>query len=197
LVTRLLLTLAAVLALLLAACGDDDDDDDDDDDGAEPTATADEQTGDPCPGEDKAGDGAEAATGDTVRVHYCGTLDDGSQFDTSEDGDEPLEFTLGASEVVDGFDAAVTGMLVGERKTVTIPAEEAYGEHDPELVQEFPLANFGETPPEIGQQVQANNGAVGVVVAVDEEVAEVDFNHRLAGEELTFEIELVEIVAAP
>ena len=193
--TRLLLSLAAVLALLLAACGDDDDDDDDD--AAEPTSTADEQTGDACPGEDKAGDGDEAVTGDTVRVHYCGTLDDGSQFDTSEDGDEPLEFTLGASEVVDGFDAAVTGMLVGERKTVTIPTEDAYGEHDPELVQEFPLANFGETPPEVGQQVQSNTGAVGVVVAVDAEVAEVDFNHRLAGEDLTFEIELVEIVAAP
>jgi peptidylprolyl isomerase len=191
-----LLLAASFLALsLVAACGDDDDDDNAAT--AEATSTAGGDTGgDPCPGEDGAGDGDAAASGDTVRVHYCGTLDDGTLFDSSEDdpNEAPLEFTLGAGDVVPGFDAAVTGMLVGERKTVTISAADAYGERSEDLVQEIPVEQFGGQVPEPGSQVQSSTGATATILEVNEDTVTVDFNHRLAGENLTFEIELVEIV---
>jgi FKBP-type peptidyl-prolyl cis-trans isomerase 2 len=192
---RLLIGLAAA-GLLLAACGGDDDDDDTDSGAEQEEESTDEgDGGDPCPGEDQEGDGDEAASGDTVRVEYCGTLDDGSQFDSSlEEGRDPLEFTLGAGDVVPGFDEAVTGMRVGERKTVTIPAEDAYGDPDPARVQEVPIEQFGGQVPEVGSQVQASNGATGTILEVADTTVTVDFNHPLAGEDLTFEIELVEIV---
>jgi peptidylprolyl isomerase len=190
----LVLLVVAFVAVSTAACGDDDDDDDDA--AAETTSTAAEVGADPCPGEDGAGEGAAAQSGDTVRVHYCGTLDDGTLFDSSEDdaNEAPLEFTLGAGDVVPGFDAAVTGMLVGERKTVTIPAADAYGERSEDLVQEIPIEQFGGQVPEPGTQVQSPDGATATIVEVGDETVTVDFNHRLAGEDLTFEIELVEIV---
>jgi peptidylprolyl isomerase len=190
---RLLLAFAAA-ALLVAACGGDDDSNDQAD--QEEQTAEDGDGGDPCPGEDQEGDGEEAASGDTVRVEYCGTLDDGTQFDSSlEEGRDPLEFTLGAGDVVAGFDEAVTGMRVGERKTVTIPADEAYGEPDPSRVQEVSIEQFGGEVPEVGSQVQASNGATGTILEVTDTTVTVDFNHPLAGEDLTFEIELVEIVA--
>ena len=136
--------------------------------------------------------------GDTVKVHYRGTLSDGTEFDSSE-GSEPLEFTVGAGEVIPGFDSAVQEMdNVGDKKTVTIPVEEAYGERVEEASQQIPLEAFPEQPqpgwvvelttPE-GQQVQA------VVTEVGELTATIDFNHPLAGENLTFEIELVDVVS--
>jgi peptidylprolyl isomerase len=136
--------------------------------------------------------------GDTVKVHYRGTLDDGTEFDSSE-GRDPLEFTVGSGQVIPGFDEAVLDIAeVGDSKTVTIPAENAYGERVEEAMQEVPLEAFPERPevgwvvelttPE-GQHVQA------VVAAVDEMTATIDFNHPLAGENLTFEIELVEVVS--
>jgi peptidylprolyl isomerase len=136
--------------------------------------------------------------GDTVKVHYRGTLADGTEFDTSE-GSDPLEFTVGAGEVIPGFDSAVQDMSeVGDKKTVTIPVDEAYGERVEEATQQVPLEAFPERPqvgwvvelttPE-GQHVQA------VVAEVGEMTATIDFNHPLAGEDLTFEIELVDIVS--
>ncbi len=136
--------------------------------------------------------------GDTVKVHYRGTLSNGTEFDSSE-GREPLEFTVGAGEVIPGFDDAVKELdKVGDTATVTIPADEAYGERVEEATQQIPLEAFPERP-EVGwvvelttpdgQQVQA------VVTDVGELTATIDFNHPLAGEDLTFEIELVDVVS--
>ena len=138
-----------------------------------------------------------AENGDIVKVHYTGTLSDGTQFDSSE-GREPLEFIVGAGQMIQGFDAAVKGMKVGETKTVTIPAEQAYGAHKDELVIEVDRA---ELPVEladvkVGDQIQmTQSGRITVVpvVEVAETTIKVDANHRLAGKDLTFEIELVEL----
>jgi FKBP-type peptidyl-prolyl cis-trans isomerase 2 len=139
-----------------------------------------------------------AANGQTVRVHYTGTLDDGSTFDSSRDRD-PLEFTVGGGQVIGGFDDAVTGMAPGDTRTVTIAAENAYGPHRPELVQEMPRSAI---PPQVdltpGKQLaakdQAGNELVLTVVEADDAMAKLDANHPLAGEDLTFEIELVEVL---
>jgi peptidylprolyl isomerase len=140
------------------------------------------------------------SAGSTVRVHYRGTLDDGSEFDSSA-GREPLEFTLGAGEVIPGFDEAVTGLEVGSSATVTIPACEAYGERNDEAVQEFPLEAFGDQVPQQGWAVEleaADGSRMAAIIAeVTDEMARLDFNHPLAGQDLTFEIELVEIVNGP
>ena len=140
---------------------------------------------------------SHAKAGDTVRIHYTGTLSDGSTFDSSA-GREPLEFTLGAGQVIVGFDKAVDGMATGETKTVNIPADEAYGERDPRRVQSLPRTQIPEgTPLDIGTQLQMTTQTgqaflVTVSEVTDDEVV-LDANHRLAGKDLTFEIELVEI----
>ncbi len=140
----------------------------------------------------------QAKSGDTVRIHYTGTLDDGTQFDSSA-GRDPLEFALGAGQVIRGFDSAVDGMAVGEKKTVTLPAQEAYGEHHEQLVQEVSRSALpGEIEPAVGMQLQSQSpeGQVMMLVITDvgEESITVDANHPLAGQALTFAIELVEIV---
>lgn len=138
-------------------------------------------------------------SGDKVRVHYRGTLSDGTEFDCSE-GREPIEFEVGAGQVIPGFDEAVSGMEVGDKTTVTIPAAEAYGDRMEEAVQEIPLAAFGDQVPEEGWAVelQAPDGSqlAATILSVDDEngVATLDFNHPLAGQDLTFELELTEIV---
>lgn len=135
--------------------------------------------------------------GSVVKLHYKGTLEDGSVFDTSE-GREPLEFTAGAGQVIPGFDKAVMDMEIGEKKTFTIPAEEAYGEYSEEKVFELPRQSF---PPNIdealGQTVQLGDQSGNVFLAkileVTDETVKMDTNHPLAGKDLTFEIEIVEI----
>ncbi len=138
-----------------------------------------------------------AKDGNAVKVHYTGTLEDGTTFDTSV-GREPLEFTLGAGQMIPGFEKAVYGLKVGESKTVTIPAEEAYGPHRDDLVivverEQLPAG----LEPEIGQQLQMQqtDGRTTVVIVTDvsETTITVDANHTLAGKALTFEIELVEM----
>ena len=141
---------------------------------------------------------SEAKSGDTVRIHYTGTLSDGSTFDSSA-GRDPLEFTLGTGQVIPGFDKAVDGMAVGEQKKVEIPADDAYGAHDPNGLQSFPRDKVPEDLPlDIGTQLQLSTPSgqpVMVTVAeVTEEEVILDANHPLAGKDLTFEIELVEIV---
>jgi peptidylprolyl isomerase len=139
---------------------------------------------------------AEARAGDTVHVHYTGTLRDGTEFDSSR-GRAPLEFTLGAGQVVPGFEAAVLGMQHGESKTVTIAAEDAYGQPHDELLLRVPRE---QVPPhitlEVGQQLQLGTGNEAMVVEVrelhDDHVV-LDGNHPLAGEDLTFALELVRI----
>ena len=140
----------------------------------------------------------QAKSGDTVRIHYTGTLDDGTQFDSSA-GRDPLEFALGSGQVIAGFDNAVDGMSVGESKSVTIPPAEAYGERHEQLVQQVPKSALpDEIDPTVGMQLQSRSpeGQVMnlIVTDVDEQTVTVDANHPLAGQALTFAIELVEIV---
>jgi peptidylprolyl isomerase len=140
----------------------------------------------------------EAKTGDKVKVHYTGKLADGTQFDSSAD-QEPLEFTLGAGEVIQGFEEAVVGMNPGDSKVATINADEAYGDYDEDLVLEVEREQFPpEITPEVGQRLQLHqpDGEVfgAVVTGFDDEMVVLDANHPLAGQDLTFEIELVAIV---
>lgn len=137
-----------------------------------------------------------ASSGDTVRVHYTGRLDDGSVFDSSK-GREPLEFQIGGGQVIPGFEQAVTGMRPGEERTVVIAADDAYGPRRDELVMVVPHDNLpDDLEPEVGQQLQlSQNGQAFVVTVtdVDDEGIVLDGNHPLAGENLTFDLELVEI----
>ncbi|SIO54121.1 peptidylprolyl isomerase [Rhodovulum sp. ES.010] len=135
--------------------------------------------------------------GDKVRIHYTGTLADGTTFDSSE-GRDPLEFTVGAGEIIPGLDAALPGMEEGDKKTVEIPSDDAYGDHNPEAKQSIPRAQVPEnTPLEIGTrlQLQTPQGQVVpvTVAAVTDEEVVLDANHPLAGQDLTFAIELVSI----
>jgi peptidylprolyl isomerase len=139
----------------------------------------------------------KAKKGDVVKVHYKGKLNSGEQFDSSE-GREPLEFTVGAGQMIAGFDAAIPGMIVGEKKTITIAPENAYGEKNEEAIIEFPKSNIPQDMKlEPGMKLQLRNEAghpVPVVVTeVKDDVIILDANHELAGKELIFDIELVEI----
>jgi FKBP-type peptidyl-prolyl cis-trans isomerase 2 len=139
----------------------------------------------------------EVNKGDIVSVQYKGTLADGSVFDQSRP-DQPLVFTAGVGQMIAGFDKAVLGMKLNEKKTVTIPAAEAYGERDDSLIREVPRTNFPETfQPVMDQMVTLSNQAgqqlPGKIVGINDENITVDFNHRLAGEDLTFEITVVGI----
>jgi peptidylprolyl isomerase len=135
--------------------------------------------------------------GDTVKVHYHGKLTDGTSFDSSE-GREPLEFEVGGGQVIPGFDQGVTGMTVGEKKTIQIPVDEAYGPKQEEMIMEFPKERFPEDMnPEVGMQLNMSNGQGQnfpvVIVEVRDAVVVLDANHPLAGEDLIFDLELVEI----
>ncbi|MFP5286460.1 MAG: peptidylprolyl isomerase [Thermoanaerobaculia bacterium] len=140
---------------------------------------------------------AEAKNGDTVRIHYTGTLDDGTVFDSSE-GQQPLEFTLGSGEVIPGFEAAIQGLHPGEKKEVTIGSDDAYGSHRSDWVLVIDREDFPDhIQPEVGQQLQLSQGGQSFVVTVTEVTdasVTLDANHPLAGKDLTFELELVEIV---
>lgn len=140
---------------------------------------------------------AQAQNGDTVKVHYTGKLDNGTVFDSSADR-EPLEFKLGSDQLIPGFENAVVGMNAGESKTVKIAADEAYGPHREEMIlvvnrNEFP----DEIEPKVGEQLrmQDPNGREFRVRVTDasEENVTLDGNHPLAGEDLTFDIQLVDI----
>lgn len=142
----------------------------------------------------------QVKNGDKVRVHYHGKLTNGETFDSSE-GREPLEFEVGAGAVIKGFDDGVTGMSVGEKKTVNIPVDNAYGPRNDEMVIEFPKERLPQDMQleegmplmmsnESGQQFQV------LVVEIKDDIIVLDANHPLAGEELVFDIELVEIVGA-
>ncbi len=140
----------------------------------------------------------QAKSGDKVKVHYHGRLTSGETFDSSE-GRAPLEFEIGGGMVIKGFDEGVTGMSVGEKKTLNIPFGEAYGARNPEMLVEFPKEKFPENMElELGMPLVMNNGAGQqfqvVVTEIREEVVVLDANHPLAGQDLIFDIELVEIV---
>ncbi|KAA3627806.1 MAG: peptidylprolyl isomerase [Proteobacteria bacterium] len=139
---------------------------------------------------------AQAAAGDSVRVHYTGRLNDGTVFDSSE-GRDPLDFTLGSGQVIPGFDEAVTGMTVGESVTITIEPENAYGERREEMVQQVPRSDIpDDIDLAVGMQLQASGPQGDIVVTVIEmsdETIKLDANHPLAGKALTFDLQLVEI----
>lgn len=136
------------------------------------------------------------AQGDTVQVHYRGTLDDGTEFDSSlKPGRTPLEFTAGAGQMIPGFDAAVIGMHEGDEKTVTLAPAQAYGEERSDLIQTVPKTQFGREWNDltVGSMIMASNGQRGTITAKTEETATVNFNHELAGKTLTFWIQMVSI----
>lgn len=139
---------------------------------------------------------SSAKSGDTVRVHYTGKLGDGSVFDSSE-GRDPLEFTVGSGQVIPGFDAAVSGMSPGDERSVTIPAADAYGERKEDLMIVVERSQIPqEIDPSVGQQLQLSQEGRAFVVTVADVTAEnitLDANHPLAGEDLTFDLQLVAI----
>ena len=147
---------------------------------------------------------AQAKQGDTVRVHYTGRLTSGEVFDSSECSDDcsestPLEFTIGAQQVIPGFEAGVVGLSAGESRTITIPVDQAYGPHNPDMVAVVPR---DQVPPHIeigmGNQLelsQEDGEAFNVVITdVTDTTITLDANHPLAGRELIFDLKLVEIV---
>jgi len=141
---------------------------------------------------------AQVKEGDVVRVHYTGKLVNGEQFDSSV-GREPLEFTVGAGQMIKGFDAAMPGMNVGEKKTINIAPEHGYGEKSEDAIIEFPKENVPEDMKlEPGMPLTLSNQEGQpfpvIVVEVKDDVIVLDANHFLAGQELVFDIELVEIV---
>ncbi len=140
---------------------------------------------------------SEVKNGDKIKVHYHGRLEDGTTFDSSE-GREPLEFEVGSGQVIPGFDNGVLGMTPGQKKTITIPVEEAYGPVQEDMYMEFPRERFpADMVPEVGMSLNMSNGSgqtMPVVIAeVQDEVVILDANHPLAGEVLIFDLELVSI----
>ena len=141
--------------------------------------------------------GNTVKAGDTVKVHYHGRLADGTTFDSSS-GREPLEFKIGSGQVIKGFEEGVTGMAVGEKKTIEIPVDDAYGPKDEKMLVEFPIENFPEDlNPEVGMQLNMSSSSGQVIpvtiLEVKPDTVILDANHPLAGQDLTFDIELVEI----
>jgi len=138
--------------------------------------------------------------GDTIKVHYTGKLTDGSEFDSSRKRNEPIQFDAGKGQMIAGFDEAVMGMEVGDVKTVDIPSKMAYGEQNPEAFMPVTKDNF---PPEfefvVGEMVQGQteNGQPlqAIILEIKDNEVILDFNHPLAGQDLNFEIELVEVVS--
>jgi peptidylprolyl isomerase len=139
--------------------------------------------------------------GDKVKVHYHGRLNDGETFDKSE-GREPLEFEVGSGMVIPGFDSGVTGMAVGDKKTINIPFDQAYGPRNPDMMIEMPKDRFPKDMEiETGMQLAMSDGQGQQFQVVITEIAEdaviLDANHPLAGLDLTFDLELVEIITKP
>jgi peptidylprolyl isomerase len=140
---------------------------------------------------------SQAKSGDTVKIHYTGTLDDGTQFDSSQ-GRDPLEFEVGSGQVIPGFDKAVEGMTVGDSKSVRIESDEAYGPRHEQLIQQVERSVLpDDLNPETGMALQSSSpdGQVTqfMVTEVTDETITVDANHPLAGHALSFDIELVDI----
>lgn len=139
----------------------------------------------------------KAEQGNTVAVHYTGRLDSGEVFDSSRDRD-PLEFRVGEGQVIPGFDRAVEGLAVGETREVRIEPGEAYGDRQPDLVVDVPAEQFpDDAEPQVGQQVQVQvapgQNRVARIAGVGDSTVQLDLNHPLAGQTLTFDVELVDV----
>lgn len=141
---------------------------------------------------------AQVKSGDTIKVHYHGKLTTGETFDSSE-GREPLEFKVGSGMVIKGFDDGVTGMAIGEKKTIHIPVDEAYGPKNPDMIIPMPKERFPadmtiEVGMPLGMSDQHGQQFQVVVTEIQDTVVMLDANHPLAGQDLIFDLELVEIV---
>ncbi len=189
-----------VLALMAAACGGDDSDAARDDGAAAVTTTttagattttagATTTTATPQPVED----GSVAREGDSVAVHYIGTLDDGTVFDESRPRGSTLDFVIGTGGMIAGFDQGVRGMVAGETRTVRIEPADAYGEYDPEMLFQVDIGQVPEGTAAGDVLVDPTTGSPVPVVSVEGDVVTLDLNHQLVGETLTFEIEMVSI----
>ena len=140
----------------------------------------------------------QVENGSKVSVHYRGTLNDGTEFDSSHSRGEPLTFEVGSGNMISGFDDAVQGMTVGETKNITLTPDQAYGDVNPDAIAAVPKSSF---PPEFEFQVsgmvqgqnQLGQPMMGTINEVKEESVTIDFNHPMAGKDLNFEIELVSI----
>ncbi len=189
------------LVVIAAACGGDGSDD-----AAAPSDQDVEAQGIDADTVDSQGDDQSAAAptepaqegglmaqdGDLVEVHYVGTLDDGSQFDSSRERGQPFSFTVGSGQVISGFDEAVRGAEVGDVNTVRMEPADAYGEWSEENIVRVPF-NPEQGDVAVGDRVYLNTGQEAVVLEVTDEYVELDANHPLAGEALTFEIEVLAI----
>ncbi len=141
---------------------------------------------------------AHARTGNKVRLHFTGKLDDGTVFATSTDS-EPIEFTLGQNQVLPGLEEAVEGMATGESKTVKIPSDQAYGPRRDDLTQEIPKEHLpADLRPQVGQRLQIDrrdgDSVIVSIAAVSDAAITVDANHPLAGKDLTFDLEMIEVL---
>jgi len=140
----------------------------------------------------------QAKMGDDVKVNYTGKLEDGTVFDTSSDR-EPLQFKIGEGDILPGFEEAVIGMTEGDSKTITIASQDAYGPYHKELILHVDRSEFPEEiNPELGQQfripLEEERTVLVMVIGITEDQVTLDANHPLAGRDLTFDIELIEIV---
>lgn len=174
-----IIVLSLIVAMFAAACGSDS--------GAETTIEATPETTAAT-----AQGGFMVQDGDAVEVHYTGTLDDGTEFDSSRGRGVPLAFTVASGQVIKGFDDAVRGLKVGETRVYTMPPEDAYGLRSDDNILELP---YGEQQQDVqvGDEVTLGNGLPAVILEVRETTVLLDSNHRLAGEALTFEVEIVSI----
>lgn len=142
---------------------------------------------------------SQVKNNDTVKVHYTGKFEDGQVFDSSVERGEPLEFTLGKGQLIPGFEKGLIDMKVNEKKTVNIPKEEAYGEPNEQLIQEVPKSNLpDDIEPQVGMGLVSENQngqKINLLVTdVKESTIVVDGNHPLAGKDLVFDLEVVEIL---
>ncbi|MEN8039883.1 MAG: peptidylprolyl isomerase [Actinomycetota bacterium] len=191
--SRHITVLVLALGLLAAACsGAEAGDADAEAAGTTTTAVTDETPDTTSTTQDIPEEGFIVQDGDTVDVHYVGTLDDGSQFDSSRDRGTPFTFTVGTGQVISGFDEAVRGGKVGDVNTVRMEPKDAYGEWSEENVIEVPL-NPDQDDVKVGDEVYLTNGQPAIVLEVTDETVKLDVNHQLAGEALTFEIEILAI----
>lgn len=194
---RRLIVILAVLGVVAAACGNASSDTDTTPDTPEAvvsdtaessrTETSTTVAAPPTPSGD-----LEAQDGDLVEVHYVGTLDDGTEFDSSRERGTPFSFTVGVGQVIAGFDEAVRGAKVGDVNTVRMEAADAYGEWSEENIIDVPF-NPEQGDVEVGDEVFLTNGQPATVLEVTDEIVKLDANHPLAGEALTFEIEILAI----
>ena len=140
----------------------------------------------------------QVENGNTVSVHYRGTLNDGTEFDSSHSRGEPLSFQVGTGQMISGFDAALPGMAVGETKNITLTPDQAYGDTNPEAITDIPKTAFPDGFDfQVEAMIQGQNDRgqplVGTINEVKEDAVTIDFNHPMAGKDLNFEIELVSI----